>query len=131
MNHKDQEDISYLQLSGLELKVLADIREFLYIPHIVQELVSGQKTPTLSLVLPLYEKLIVALKGLQHQLPNISHAIAASIRKLEEYLTMSRRTKVYALAIGKHISGFMGFQATTYESNASTQSLDKATVDER
>ncbi|KAJ7704561.1 hypothetical protein B0H17DRAFT_1126873 [Mycena rosella] len=56
------------------LKASQDIRRFLQVPHIVQEIVSAEKTPTLSLVLPMYEKLIL-------------------------YLGMSRRTRMYALTM--------------------------------
>lgn len=68
----------------------------------MQEIVSAEKTPTLSLVLPLYEKLIALLNKLKMQLPKLEHAISASLLKLEEYLAKSRQTKVYALAMGKH-----------------------------
>ncbi|KAJ6509621.1 hypothetical protein DFH09DRAFT_942511, partial [Mycena vulgaris] len=78
-----------------------DIRRFLQVPHIVQEIVSAEKTPTLSIVLPMYEKLIVMLRDLAKDLDVISHAINATIKKLEEYLGKSRRTKMYALAMGK------------------------------
>jgi hypothetical protein len=66
----------------------------------VQEIVSAERTPTLSVVLPIYEKLIVMLGDLKTLKPEISHAISASIDKLEEYMAISRRTKIYALAIG-------------------------------
>jgi hypothetical protein len=56
------------------------------VPHIVQEIVSAEKTPTLSVVLPIYEKLIIMLKNLWAQLPEIAHTITASVEKLEEYL---------------------------------------------
>jgi hypothetical protein len=97
------DDISHLAITPLGLKVLADIRRFLYFPHVVQEIVSAEKTPTLSIVLPIYEDLIVMLKNLRTELPEIAHAISASITKLEEYLVIARRTKVYALAIGMSI----------------------------
>lgn len=78
-----------------------DIRRFLFIPHTVQELVSAEKTPTLSIVLPVYERLIIMLKNLRQELPQLAHAITASINKLEEYLAISQRTKIYALAMGE------------------------------
>jgi hypothetical protein len=80
--------------------VLCDIREFLYVFHVVQELVSAEKTPTLSIVLPMYEKLIIMLSDLKKKTPELSHAISASISKLEEYLAKSRTSKIYSLAIG-------------------------------
>jgi hypothetical protein len=94
------EDIAHHMLSDMALHILDDIRTFLRVPHIVQEIVSAEKTPTLSIVLPIYEKLIVMLKNIRSQLPEIAHAINASVEKLEEYLAYSRRTKIYALAMG-------------------------------
>jgi hypothetical protein len=78
-----------------------DIRQFLHIFHIVQELVSAEKTPTLSIVLPVYKKLIVMLKMLRSTLPKLGHGIDAAIAKLEEYLNISRGNKVYGLAMGE------------------------------
>ncbi|KAJ7190457.1 hypothetical protein GGX14DRAFT_382146, partial [Mycena pura] len=98
-----QDEISWRRLSAVELKVLEDIRRFLQVPHIVQEIVSAEKTPTLSMVLPMYENLILMLKQLAKELDELSIGINASIRKLEEYLNMSRRTKMYALAMGKQL----------------------------
>ncbi|KAJ7039416.1 hypothetical protein C8F04DRAFT_898191, partial [Mycena alexandri] len=66
----------------------------------VEELVSAEKTPTLSIVLPLYERLIIMLRNLKRQLPKLGHAISAAIHKLEEYLGLSRRAPIYALAMG-------------------------------
>ncbi|KAJ7617525.1 hypothetical protein DFH06DRAFT_1012501 [Mycena polygramma] len=95
-----QDEISWHRLSPMTLKVLQDIRRLLQIPHVVQEIVSAEKTPTLSVVLPMYEKLILMLKDLRRELDELSIGIDAMIRKLEEYLNMSRRTKVYSLAMG-------------------------------
>ncbi|KAI0916313.1 hypothetical protein AcV5_003286 [Taiwanofungus camphoratus] len=94
-----QEAIAWHTLSRKTLEVLNDIREFLEAPHAVQELLSAEQTPTLSLTLPCYEKLIVLLKLLRCKLMKIVHAITASIEKLEEYLTKSRKTRIYAIAI--------------------------------
>ncbi|KAJ7659441.1 hypothetical protein B0H17DRAFT_903015, partial [Mycena rosella] len=96
-----QEEISWHAFDSATLQVLQDIRRFLKIPHIVQEIVSAEKTPTLSIVLPMYEKLIVILKDFAKDLAVISHAINATVGKLEEYLGKSRHTKMYSLAMGK------------------------------
>ncbi|KAJ7433861.1 ribonuclease H-like domain-containing protein [Mycena latifolia] len=96
-----QDEIAGYALDAVSLQVLQDIRRFLQVPHIVQEIVSAEKTPTLSIVLPMYEKLIVMLRDLAKDLDVISHAINATIKKLEEYLGKSRRTKMYSLAMGK------------------------------
>jgi hypothetical protein len=57
----------------MTLRVLGDIRRFLEIFHVVQEIVSAQKTPTLLMVLLLYENLIVMLRNLATDLDEISH----------------------------------------------------------
>ncbi|KAJ7482848.1 ribonuclease H-like domain-containing protein [Mycena galericulata] len=94
-----QAEIAYHALDAVSLQVLQDIRRFLQVPHIVQEIVSAEKTPTLSIVLPMYERLIVMLRDLAKDLDVLSHAINATIKKLEEYLGKSRRTKIYSLAM--------------------------------
>ncbi|KAJ7794074.1 hypothetical protein B0H14DRAFT_2220719, partial [Mycena olivaceomarginata] len=101
LNAPEQEDIAHHSFDAMTLRVLQDIRRFLEIFHLVQEIVSAEKTPTLSVVLPLYEKLIVILNDLAKELGEISHAIKASVEKLEEYLAVSRRTKIYSLAMGE------------------------------
>ncbi|KAJ7629923.1 hypothetical protein B0H17DRAFT_1164250 [Mycena rosella] len=95
-------ELSHLLLTDLELQVLRDVRQFLQVPHVVQELVSAEKTPTLCIVLPLYERLIIMLRDLKRQLPKLGHAISAAIRKLEEYLALSRCAPIYALAMVLH-----------------------------
>jgi hypothetical protein len=80
------DNIPHHALSDMALCVLDDIRTFLRVPHIVQEIVSAEKTPTLSVVLPIYEKLIIMLKNLWAQLPEMAHTITASVEKLEENL---------------------------------------------
>ncbi|KAJ6542330.1 hypothetical protein DFH09DRAFT_928851 [Mycena vulgaris] len=100
LNAPAQDEIAHHSFDAMTLRVLGDIRRFLEVFHVVQEIVSAQKTPTLSMVLPLYENLIVMLKNLATDLDEISHAIKASIRKLEDYLSLSRRTRMYSLAMG-------------------------------
>ncbi|KZP23383.1 hypothetical protein FIBSPDRAFT_910300 [Athelia psychrophila] len=99
MKKDKQHSIAYLALRPTELQVLADIRKFLQVPHVVQELVSAEKTPTLSLVLPLYEQLIVMLDNLAEQLPKLAHAIKAATTKLEEYMEKTRKTPMHIFAM--------------------------------
>ena len=49
-------------------------------------MVSADKTPTLSVVIPTYEKLLFLLGKLTKDLPNLKHAINTSAAKLKEYL---------------------------------------------
>lgn len=60
---------------------------------------SAEQTPTLSIVIPTYEKLIGMLRDLKPLLPNIAHAIDASVDKLEEYMAKARSTRMYVLAM--------------------------------
>ncbi|KAI5828857.1 hypothetical protein K523DRAFT_243539, partial [Schizophyllum commune Tattone D] len=61
----------------------------------------AQKTPTLSVVLPLYAELIETLEAYKQQpgLKRIAHVYQASIDKLNEYLDKARTNRVYALAM--------------------------------
>lgn len=93
-------DLAAYAFTDIQIEVLGHIRLFLHFFHVVQELVSAEKTPTLSVVLPMYEKLIVYLKDLAKTLPGLAHAIDASRAKLEEYLSRSRKTKIYGVAMG-------------------------------
>lgn len=60
---------------------------------------SAEKTPTLSIVVPTYEKAIIMLKDLHLTLPKLAHAIDKSVKKLTEYLAISQTTKIYVLAM--------------------------------
>ena len=67
------------------------------IPHKVQELLSAEKTPTVPMVIPAYDRLHTLLKLATKSYPKIAHGIWASIESLEEY---TMKTRVYALAMG-------------------------------
>lgn len=66
-----------------------------------QELLSAERCPTLSLSLPIYEKLVVHWTALTETLPELAHYIRLGIGKITEYVAMGRRTRVYALAMSK------------------------------
>jgi hypothetical protein len=84
-----------------ETNILDDVRDVLSYFHSAQEVLAGEKTPTLPFVLPLYEDLLGALRGLCVEYPNLIHALWASIQKLEKYLVECRHTHLYTLAMGK------------------------------
>lgn len=46
--------------------------------------------------------LVSMLKDLADSKPKLAHAIKESVAKLEEYLNISRGTKLYILAMGKY-----------------------------
>ncbi|KAL1746119.1 ribonuclease H-like domain-containing protein [Schizophyllum fasciatum] len=86
-------------LQPKELKVLKDISIFLSLFHKTQELLSANRTPTLAYAIPAYELLLQGLEALKRGLPGLRHAIVASQRKLIEYLSLCRRSRLYALAM--------------------------------
>ncbi|KZT63538.1 hypothetical protein DAEQUDRAFT_680200, partial [Daedalea quercina L-15889] len=99
LKRPNQEAIQHNCLRQVSLELLCDIREFLQVPHLVQEVLSAQKTPTLSMALPGYEKLLAVLRLLKKKLWRIAHGIDACIKKLEEYLGKARQTDMYILAM--------------------------------
>ncbi|KAF5309470.1 hypothetical protein D9619_012446 [Psilocybe cf. subviscida] len=95
----ENDDLAHFAFSEIELQVASDIRRFLLVFRRVQQCVSAEKTPTLSIVLPTYEKAITMLKDLRFSPPKLTSAINESITKPEEYLAISRKTKIYVLAM--------------------------------
>ncbi|CCO37840.1 hypothetical protein BN14_12000 [Rhizoctonia solani AG-1 IB] len=86
-------------ISHKQYEVLQDICSVLSILHSAQELLSAEKTPTLSLALPVYEALIKALDSAIVEFPELQFAILCAIRKLEDYVDRARDLPVYALAM--------------------------------
>lgn len=81
---------------------MVDIRQILQAAHTCQELLSAEKCPTLSVALPVYEKLVAHWTALTETIPELSHYIRLGIGKIMEYVAMGRRTRVYALAMSKN-----------------------------
>jgi hypothetical protein len=71
----------------------------LNLAHRTQELLSSDKTPTLSLAIPLYHALIDQWKELQVKLPALSHAIGAGVKKIELYLAKTRSSTAHIVAM--------------------------------
>ncbi|KAJ3535357.1 hypothetical protein NM688_g6991 [Phlebia brevispora] len=88
-------------LNDDQLQVLADIRDFLHCFHTVQEVLSAERTPTLPQAIPVYEHLLELLRARRKELAKIAHGLNASIRKLQKYVKMARKTRIYALAMGE------------------------------
>jgi hypothetical protein len=83
-----------------ETAALNDIRYLLEWFHVTQEILSGEKTPTLCFVIPLYLELVGTLKELCVEKPNLAHAIHASILKIEKYLDEAEDCHLNILAMG-------------------------------
>ena len=101
MNKSKQHDIACYNLTLDNLRVLADIHDFLAIFHDMQQLLSNKKTPTLSNVLPAYKELLCILKDSVNDFPHLSQAIKATVSKIEEYVCKARKTHAYTLTIGE------------------------------
>ncbi|KAG5634695.1 hypothetical protein DXG03_005756, partial [Asterophora parasitica] len=92
LNENEQTNFSHHLLSHKQVEVLQDIHQVLKIPHAAQELLSAEKTPTLSLSLPVYTMLINKWKDLKNTIPEIVPYIKIRISKLEEYIGESCKT---------------------------------------
>jgi len=103
LNKAKYRDIQKHLLSDMKLQVLRDISRFLSIPHSVQTFLCGEKTPTLSAVLPAYEDLLIMLHDFQAQCPQLKGSIAVCIAKIEQYVKKARKTRIYALAMSKSL----------------------------
>ncbi|KAH7325342.1 ribonuclease H-like domain-containing protein, partial [Rhizoctonia solani] len=91
-----------------DFEVLYDIRTVLGLAHRVQELLSSDKTPTLSYALPLYHALIDQWRQLQHTLPALSYAIGAGIKKIEDYIARVWLSPAYIIVMALNPS--IGYQ---------------------
>ena len=100
------ETLQHHALSKAQLKVLQDIHKFLSHPHEVQQAVSAKKTPTLTHLLPLYEKLTLLYRLAARKLPELHGAINAVHVKIDKYLKLTRTTRVYALAMSMFAVSF-------------------------
>ena len=87
--------------SVAETCVLDHIREVTSVPHDAQEVLSSERTPTLSYSLPFYHSLINVWEGLKGTYPLLSPFIEIGIRKVGEYIDKSNLSRTYCLAICK------------------------------
>ncbi|KAF8751055.1 hAT family C-terminal dimerization region [Rhizoctonia solani] len=97
--NKNKEAFSDMIMSDLEFKVLQDILTCLNVPHQAQELLSAEKTPTLSLAFPVYDQLIRSWRQVGAQLGAFEHAIECGIAKIQEYIAKSRSSPIHIVAM--------------------------------
>ncbi len=62
---------------------------------------SFERTPSLTIALPAYELLLTGWRELREEIPHMAPHINTGIRKIEEYVNLSRRSRIHALAMGK------------------------------
>ena len=101
---KDDSDLQRNLLSKEELDILRDVHQVLEVAHSAQESLSAELTPTLSMAMPLYEILIENWTVLKSTIPELSHYIDIALSKLKEYIKEGRKTRIYALSMGKLFS---------------------------
>ncbi|KDN33246.1 hypothetical protein RSAG8_13663, partial [Rhizoctonia solani AG-8 WAC10335] len=86
-------------ISHQQYEVLQDIVSVLSVPHSAQELLSSEKTPTLSLAFPVYEGVITTWEQLAQKIPELGYAIGCGIGKLREYINRTRQARVHTLVM--------------------------------
>jgi hypothetical protein len=79
-------DIADLSMDMKDTDVLRDIHQVIEVPHIAQELLSSERTPTLSMALPAYELLTGKWTQLQSTIWELSHYIGVGLDKLRRYI---------------------------------------------
>lgn len=90
-------------LTGVDLTLLKEIRQILLLFHQVQELLSSERTPTLSVVLPAYEFCLKSLCDVvkHNYYPHLNHALQEAIEKLDQYVKLARKNPVYGISMCK------------------------------
>jgi len=87
-------------LNKAEVCVVRHIREVVEIPHLAQEVLSTDRTPTLAFSLPIYDTIVRQWESKQQQYPLLAPAIQVGIAKLQGYITKAQESQIYAFAIG-------------------------------
>ncbi|KAI0071393.1 hypothetical protein K474DRAFT_1607015, partial [Panus rudis PR-1116 ss-1] len=99
---RELEHLAAHDFDKLGWHVVDDVREFLKVHHRVHAVVNFEKTVSICVVIPVYEKLLSLLKKLEEATPLLIHAIKASMDKLEEYLNIERKKPIYSIAVGMY-----------------------------
>ncbi|TFK17713.1 hypothetical protein FA15DRAFT_559461, partial [Coprinopsis marcescibilis] len=93
-------DLQDLDFKSDEIQILEEIISILEVTHQAQELLSFEQTPTLSLMLPVYQVIINAWRIQCNNYTHLQHFIKAGICKIEEkYIPMMKKTHAYAIAM--------------------------------
>jgi hypothetical protein len=112
-----------------QYEVLGHIHQILEIPHWAQELLAAEKTPTLAMALPIYEKLVELWKSLALAIPEMSHYIGLGVAKIMEYVSKGRRSKIYALAMSEFTYYYYDTSPLLMQYVSSSQPPNKVPVD--
>ena len=94
-------NIADLSMEVKDTDVLRDIHEIIEVHHMAQELLSSERTPTLSMTLPAYGLLTSKWTQLQSTIWELSRYIGLGLDKLRQYINEGRKTCIYALSMSK------------------------------
>jgi hypothetical protein len=91
---------------------LIDILSVIEIPNDAQQLVSAEKTPTLSITIPTYETLIGTweLQAKSIALCFLRPFIRQGVEDMQHYMGAARSNKVYALAMSEFLHFLSNWQ---------------------
>lgn len=87
-------------MDAKDIDVLRDIHQVIEVPHVAHQLLSSERTPTLSMALPAYEVLTRQWTQLRSTIWELSHYIEVGLDKLNQYINEGRKTRIYALSMG-------------------------------
>ncbi|KAF9007360.1 hypothetical protein BDZ89DRAFT_965629, partial [Hymenopellis radicata] len=87
-------------ISPADWTLLKDMESILETPHLFQQCLSAEKTPTLCDAIPAFEAMIKKFDRQTTTFPALETAIHAATDKLEEYLGYIRDVPAYKLAMG-------------------------------
>ena len=89
-----------LVLNNAQVCIVKHVREVAEVPHLAQELLLTNQTPTLAFSLPIYDKIVGQWESKQKQFPLLFAPIQVGITKLKEYIARTDESRIYAFAIG-------------------------------
>ncbi|TEB10128.1 hypothetical protein FA13DRAFT_1653261, partial [Coprinellus micaceus] len=92
-------DLDGLRFTDEEHHTLYQVYSVLGHAHHAQELLSSERTPTLSMTIPTYEILLASWRQQRADTPELTHFINYGISKIEEYLTKTLDSRTYAIAM--------------------------------
>ncbi|KAF5347876.1 hypothetical protein D9757_013414 [Collybiopsis confluens] len=86
-------------LSDEDWALLIEMKNALEVPHLFQQCLSSEKTPTLCDAIPAFEAMAAKWLDLQDTSPRLSAALRAGLDKLNEYIYLIRPIPAYTLAM--------------------------------
>ncbi|EMD38454.1 hypothetical protein CERSUDRAFT_48572 [Gelatoporia subvermispora B] len=91
--------LANLTLNTIEQQLLMEIYYILRVAHSCQQVLSTQRTPTLSMALPSYELVMLGWTALKTKYPLLASYIDVGLQRIEKYIALARKSRIYALAM--------------------------------